>query len=172
MFIPYPNFSIPDLGSKRFRIPDPRSGSASKNVSIFNPKIGSKLSEYDPWCPGSGSWYFTHPGSRIRGSKRHWILDPGFGSAALALTLGASQLYHLLFFTTFAEAQVGPARYGTYSMYLCTLRCVLWLVRIGNGHTGQAHRENRLVQGKRQASLSLPPHLISVRYACKIVVIW
>ncbi len=26
--------------------------------------------------PGSGSWFFTHPGSRIQGSKRHRIPDP------------------------------------------------------------------------------------------------
>jgi hypothetical protein len=34
MFIPDPNISIPDPGSKR----DPGSGSASKNFSIFNPE--------------------------------------------------------------------------------------------------------------------------------------
>ncbi len=27
--------------------------------------------------PGSGSWFFTHPGSRIQGSKRHRIPDTG-----------------------------------------------------------------------------------------------
>jgi len=25
--------------------------------------------------PGSGSWYFTHPRSRVQGSKRHQIPD-------------------------------------------------------------------------------------------------
>jgi hypothetical protein len=35
MFIPDPNFSIPDPGSKRFRFPDPFT---SKDLSIFNPK--------------------------------------------------------------------------------------------------------------------------------------
>ncbi len=25
---------------------------------------------------GSGSWFFTHPGSRIQGSKRHRMLNP------------------------------------------------------------------------------------------------
>ncbi len=30
--------------------------------------------KYDPCC--SGSWLFTHPGSRIQGSKRHRIADP------------------------------------------------------------------------------------------------
>jgi hypothetical protein len=43
MFIPDPNYSIPDPGSRVKKIPDP--GSASKNLSIFNPKIVSKLSE-------------------------------------------------------------------------------------------------------------------------------
>jgi hypothetical protein len=33
-----PNFSIPDPGSRVKKIPDPGSGSASKNLSIFNPK--------------------------------------------------------------------------------------------------------------------------------------
>jgi hypothetical protein len=42
MFIRDANFSIQDLGQK---IPDPGSGSASKNLSIFNPKAVSKLSE-------------------------------------------------------------------------------------------------------------------------------
>ncbi len=36
MFIPDPNFSIPDPGPKSF--PDPGSGSAYKNLSILNPK--------------------------------------------------------------------------------------------------------------------------------------
>ncbi len=40
MFIPNPNFSFPDSGSK---ITDP--GSASKNLSVFNQKIVSNLSE-------------------------------------------------------------------------------------------------------------------------------
>jgi hypothetical protein len=33
--------------------------------------------------PGSRSWFFTHPGSRNHGSKRHRIPDPGSGSATL-----------------------------------------------------------------------------------------
>jgi hypothetical protein len=36
MFIPDPNFSIPDPGSRRFRIPDPGSAS-KKNSSFLNP---------------------------------------------------------------------------------------------------------------------------------------
>ncbi len=51
-----------------FPIPDP--GSASKNLSTLTQKIVSKLSEIwsglfipDP-DPGSGSWFFNHPGSR------------------------------------------------------------------------------------------------------------
>ncbi len=41
--------------------------------------------KFDPGCsswipdPESGSWLFTHPGSRIQGSKRHRIPDPGSG---------------------------------------------------------------------------------------------
>ncbi len=35
--------------------------------------------------PGSGSWFFTHPGSQIQGSKKYRILDPGSGSATPVL---------------------------------------------------------------------------------------
>jgi hypothetical protein len=38
MFIPDPNFSNPNLGSRFKKIPDPVSGAASKNINIFNPK--------------------------------------------------------------------------------------------------------------------------------------
>jgi hypothetical protein len=41
MFIGDPNFSIPDPESRVKKIPDPASGSTSKNLSIFNPKIVS-----------------------------------------------------------------------------------------------------------------------------------
>ncbi len=72
IFIPEPGSEffhtwsrIPNPGSKK--ILDPESGSASKNLSIFNPKncfcaLGNR---YDPDVhPWSGSWRFTHPGSR------------------------------------------------------------------------------------------------------------
>ncbi len=67
MFIPDPNFF--HLRSRIQGQKDPGSGSTSKGLNIFNPKIVSKLSEIwsgaflpDPY-PGSGSWFFTHPGS-------------------------------------------------------------------------------------------------------------
>ncbi len=44
-----------------------------KKFKYFNPKIVSQLLEYDH---GSGFWFFTLSGSRIQGSKRHWIPDP------------------------------------------------------------------------------------------------
>jgi hypothetical protein len=61
-FFPSP---IPDPGSKSF--PDPRSGSASasKTLSILTQKIVSKRSK----IPDSRS--------RMQGSKRHRIPDPG-----------------------------------------------------------------------------------------------
>ncbi len=67
---------IPDLGPKRFRIPDP--GSASKNLSSFYPKncfwaLDNMIRDVHP---GSGSWIFTHTGSWIQGSKMHRIPDP------------------------------------------------------------------------------------------------
>jgi hypothetical protein len=54
MFIPDPNFSLPDPGSKKH--PDPGSESASKNISIFNPKncfltLGNMIRNVHP---GSG----------------------------------------------------------------------------------------------------------------------
>ncbi len=67
-------FSIPDPGSTRFL----DLGSASKNFSILTQKIVSKLSEIlsGMFIPDPGSWFFTHPGSQIQGSKRHRITDP------------------------------------------------------------------------------------------------
>ncbi len=62
---------IPDPGSKRFRIPDPSSWSASKNLSIFNPKIVSSSRKYDLGDVHLGSrirtLIFSHPGCRIQG---------------------------------------------------------------------------------------------------------
>ncbi len=55
---------IPDPGSKIF----PETGSISKILGILTQKIVSQLSEI--WSemfipdPGSGSWFFTHPGCR------------------------------------------------------------------------------------------------------------
>ncbi len=76
-------FPIPDPGSKRF--PDLGSASASKNLSILNQKIVSKLDsqKYDPGCssriripdPGSRIQIFIFYPSQIQGSKRHWIPD-------------------------------------------------------------------------------------------------
>ncbi len=61
MFIPDPNFSIPDPGS----------GSACKNLRIINPKncfwtLGNMIRDV--------RWLFTHP--RSRGQKRLRIPDP------------------------------------------------------------------------------------------------
>jgi hypothetical protein len=71
-------YSVVKLGC--LFIPDP--GSASKNLSILTQKkLFLTSRKYDPGVhPGSGSWFFTHPGSRIRVKK---ALDPG--SATLFL---------------------------------------------------------------------------------------
>jgi hypothetical protein len=52
-WIPDPNFSIPDPGSRVKKIPDPGSGPASKNLSIFNPKncsqaLGNMFRDFIP----------------------------------------------------------------------------------------------------------------------------
>ncbi len=61
-----PNFSIPDPVSRVKKIPDP--GSASKNLSIFNPKTAFKLLEKWPgmFSLDTGSVFFPilHSGSR------------------------------------------------------------------------------------------------------------
>ncbi len=48
-----------------------------KEFKYFNPKNCFKASENMIWDvhPGSGSWFFTHPGSRIQRSKRHRICN-------------------------------------------------------------------------------------------------
>jgi hypothetical protein len=62
-----------------FSISDP--GSASK---ILTQQIVCKPSEIS----GSGSWIFTHPGSRIQGSKRHRIRVRYTGWSLNHLSLG------------------------------------------------------------------------------------
>jgi hypothetical protein len=61
-------------------------------IELFTQKIFSKLSKIWVWDPGSeirdpGSEIRdpkkTYSGSRIQGSKRHRIPDPGSGSATL-----------------------------------------------------------------------------------------
>ncbi len=71
MFIPDPNFSIPDPGSRVKKNPDPGSGSASKNCS-------SQIPDLD----------FSHPGSSGQKSTGSWILDPG--SATLDVIPGSN----------------------------------------------------------------------------------
>jgi hypothetical protein len=75
VFILDPNFSIPDP-SRVKKIADPVSGSASKNVSFFYPKIVSKLSEIlsGMFIPGLDFLPFSDPGVKK-------APDPGSGSA-------------------------------------------------------------------------------------------
>ncbi len=66
--IPDPNFSIPDRGSRDKKIPGSGCASASKNFSILSQKSVLSSRKYDSGCSsrpdlGSGSWFFTHPGS-------------------------------------------------------------------------------------------------------------
>jgi hypothetical protein len=70
-------FSITDPGSEFFP-------SGSNNLSILTQKMVSKLLEIFSglFIPDAGS-FFTHPRSRIQGSKRHRIPGPGSGSATL-----------------------------------------------------------------------------------------
>ncbi len=81
IFIADQNFSIPDTGSKRFRIRDPGSGSAPKNLSIYNPKncfyaLGNMFIP-DPDFE-SGSWFLPIPDPGVKKAP-----DPGSGSATL-----------------------------------------------------------------------------------------
>jgi hypothetical protein len=86
MFIPDPNFFHPGSWIRTASIPDP--GSSSKHLSILTPKKAKKWflssKKYDPGC----SFRIPDPDadflpSRIQGSKRHPIPDPGPGSATL-----------------------------------------------------------------------------------------
>jgi hypothetical protein len=54
-------------------------------IEIFTQKIVKKLSKIWIWDPGSDILdpEKTYSGSRIQGSKRHRIPDPGYGSATL-----------------------------------------------------------------------------------------
>jgi hypothetical protein len=75
------------------RIPDPNClhpGSSSKNLSILTPKkqkngFQALKNMIRVVHPGSRIRIltFSHPGSRIQGSKRYPIPDPGSGSATL-----------------------------------------------------------------------------------------
>ncbi len=83
----YPGSELFLLGSRIQGEKD--SGSASKNLIIFDPKIVSKLSEI--WFgmlipdPGSGFWFLPVPNPKAP--------DPGSGSATLMSTL-QQYVYH------------------------------------------------------------------------------
>ncbi len=67
-----PILSIPDPRSSVKKIPDPGSGSTSKNLSFINAKkcflaLGNT---YDPGCPGI---FLPIPDSGVKNSKRHRI---------------------------------------------------------------------------------------------------
>jgi hypothetical protein len=83
--IPDPNFSIPDPGSKRFRIPDPDQ---HRRIQVF---LAEKFVS-DLWETGSGMFipdpdldFFTYPGSR--GQK-------GTGSRIRIRNTGQRGIFH------------------------------------------------------------------------------
>ena len=66
------------------RVVNPGFGSWIRTLTFYLSRIpdpGVKKS----LDPGSGSWFFTHPGSRIPGSKRRRIPDHGSGSLTTLL---------------------------------------------------------------------------------------
>jgi hypothetical protein len=84
MFIPDPGSDFFPSWIRIFSIQDPRS--TLKNLSIFNPKncfLSSR--KYDPGC-SSRILLFTHPVSRIQGSKRHRIRNTAFNCLYLGCT--------------------------------------------------------------------------------------
>jgi hypothetical protein len=89
MFIPDPNFSIPDPRSRVKKIPDPGFGYASKNLIFLAQKIVSKLSEKlsGMFIPDPDLVFFS---SRIpdTGSKGKKAQDPRSGFATLFSTYG------------------------------------------------------------------------------------
>jgi hypothetical protein len=106
---------IPDPGSDFFpsRIPDPNclhpgSRILVKEFKYFNPQkrknwfFSSK--KYDPGCSSRIRMLtFSHPGSRIQGSKRHPIPDPGSGSATLEKWLHKGSPSYATFPTIFSH---------------------------------------------------------------------
>ncbi len=61
------------------------SGSASKNLNIFNPKncfqaLGNMIRDFQP---RAGYWFFADPGSRIPDAGVRKAQDPGSRTAAL-----------------------------------------------------------------------------------------
>ncbi len=86
MFIPDPTFFHPGSRIRTVSIPDP--GSLS---SILTPKKAKK------WFLSSINMIrVVHPGSRIQGSKRHSIPDPGSGSATLPVPVVLYRCYTVL----------------------------------------------------------------------------
>jgi hypothetical protein len=89
---PNPKFFILDSRFRFKKIPDPGSGSASKNLSIFNLKTVSNSRKYDPGCssrililiffpipdPGVMKKKALGPGSRIRIRNTVWFLTEYF----------------------------------------------------------------------------------------------
>ena len=71
MFIPDPSFFNPRSWVKKMP-PDPH-----QRIWVFKPKkLFLSSRKYDPGCStcsGSGSWFFTHPGSRGQKGTRSWI---------------------------------------------------------------------------------------------------
>jgi hypothetical protein len=87
MFIPVPNFSIPDPGSRVKKIPDP--GSASKNLSILTIKLFLSCRENDLECSSRipNPDFVSIPDPGVKKAP-----DPGSGSAALSKTCVLQEL--------------------------------------------------------------------------------
>ncbi len=79
--IPDPNFFRPgsqilDRGSNIFSDPGSWIRIRINNLSIFNPIFFLSSWKYDLGCSSRIRILIFHSGSRIAGSKRHWIPDP------------------------------------------------------------------------------------------------
>jgi hypothetical protein len=86
---------------------------------LFNQKIANKLSKIWVWDPGSESWEQekTYSGSRIQGSKRHRITDPG--SAILLVETSSRRASEVLFlFKTHIDFTV----HTSFDISQCTFR--------------------------------------------------
>jgi hypothetical protein len=81
MFIPDPGSDFFPSRIRTVSIPDPESRILIKEFKYFNPRKAKKWflssKKYDPSCSSRIRMLtFSHPGSRIQGSKRHPIPDP------------------------------------------------------------------------------------------------
>ncbi len=98
MFIPDPNFSHLDRGSRVEKIPDPGSRSVPREFIVVTEFFLLSFRKYDPGCSFWIRILILYP-SRIPDPGVKKAPDPGSGSATLLLLLLSSTPFHNRTFT-------------------------------------------------------------------------